>query len=251
MRIFYREKAPGLSLLYFLKAPVFLLLVLSLLFSGCGSKQDPLNATANAPVSTPTASTENANNNAVTADPKVVSDTKSSNDAQAEKSAQTGKESNVAKVPVFGSDGIIPRKIHIPSLGIEADVISLGLTKDGAMDVPKNDEDVAWFAPGYRPGTPGHAVLAGHVDSKTGPAVFYKLNKLGKGDEIILTDKAKNKLTFKVISTAKYPYQDAPLEDIFGPSDSPLLNVITCTGAYSRSEGTHQERLVVTAELIS
>ncbi|KIL37714.1 hypothetical protein SD71_00640 [Cohnella kolymensis] len=174
-----------------------------------------------------------------------------SNDVPAVKEPAKGIKSDTGKASAASHEGIVPSAIYIPSLKIEADVISLGLTKDGAMDVPKNDDDVAWFAPGYRPGTPGHAVLAGHVDSKTGPAVFYKLRELSKGDKIVLTDKHNKKLTFKVIATAKYPYDDAPLEEIFGPSKSPLLNVITCTGAYSRSEGTHQERLVVTAELVS
>jgi sortase A len=242
MRIlFNREKALRLSLLSFLKVPVYLLLILCLLLSGCGSKKEPVKLAASTSTASP----------AVTADSTIVSDSVSENASQVDNNVTKGKKTKAAKAPAVGAGGIIPHKIDIPTLGIEADVISLGLTKDGAMDVPKNDNDVAWFSPGYRPGTPGHAVLAGHVDSKTGPAVFYKLGKLSKGDKIILTDQDKKKLTFKVISKAKYPYDDAPLEEIFGPSDAVLLNVITCTGAYSRSKGTHQERLVVTAQLIS
>jgi sortase A len=150
---------------------------------------------------------------------------------------------------VSSAGGIIPAEIDIPDIGVDANVISLGLTKEGAMDVPSNDLDVGWFKPGYRPGVPGHAVVAGHVDSKTGPAVFFKLKKLKKGSKIIVRSKSGEEKVFRVVGSESYPYKDAPLKEIFGPADKAYLNLITCTGLYSRSQGTHQQRLVVTAEL--
>lgn len=145
--------------------------------------------------------------------------------------------------------GIVPAEIDIPDIGVEAKVVALGLTKEGAMDVPKNDEDVGWFEPGYRPGVAGSSVVAGHVDSKTGPAVFYNLKKLKKGSKIIVRSKDGEERIFRVVGQEAYSKDEAPLKEIFGPSDKPILNLITCTGLYSRSQGTHQERLVVTAVL--
>ncbi|MDB4865859.1 MAG: class sortase [Cohnella sp.] len=147
--------------------------------------------------------------------------------------------------------GIVPSELAIPAIGVDAKVISLGLTKQGAMDVPTTEEDVGWFKPGYRPGISGHAVIAGHVDTKTGPAVFYKLKQLKKGDKIVVKGQDGNEKVFRVVGSKAYPYDKAPLNEIFGPSDQPLLNLITCTGLYSKSKGTHQQRLVVTAELVS
>lgn len=44
----------------------------------------------------------------------------------------------------------------------------------GNMDIPKRDENVAWYQIGYYPGSKGNAVIAGHYDTATGsPAVFY------------------------------------------------------------------------------
>ncbi|MCZ8495870.1 class F sortase [Priestia sp. Y58] len=47
-------------------------------------------------------------------------------------------------------------------------------------------------------GGKGNAVLAGHVDSKTGPAVFYNLKNLKKDDEITVRDAQGTTLTFVV-----------------------------------------------------
>jgi sortase A len=234
-RLNIREKALGLSLLSFLKLPAVLLLSFTFILSGCGTKgtnSDPVQSilSENVPFDTVSPPSPSA--------PAVQREAASTYSIP---SAKPGKNL---------TEGMIPKELLIPSLGIKAPIVSLGLTKEGAMDVPSNDSDVGWFAPGYRPGTQGHAVLAGHVDSKEGPAVFYKLKDLGKGDKIILKDGAGIELEFQVAETHKYPYDDSPLDEIFGPSDSPMLNIITCTGLYSRSLGTHQQRLVVTAELI-
>ncbi|WP_315906597.1 sortase [Priestia koreensis] len=145
--------------------------------------------------------------------------------------------------------GIVPARIQIPAIDVDADVEKVGLLESGAMDVPKKVNNVGWFEPGVRPGGKGNAVLAGHVDSKTGPAIFFNLKKLKAGDEIILTDKYKNSLTFVVQDKESYLRDDAPLQKIFGPASESYLNLITCTGKFDRSVGTHQERLVVYTKL--
>jgi sortase A len=213
-------------------------IVCSLLLAGCGGdKREPQASSAPGVELSANPSTEAG-----------VMDPSPSNPDPASTASSQPVESTT---PADGSEagGIVPVEIDIPDIGVDASVISLGLTEDGAMDVPSNEDDVGWFKPGYRPGVPGHAVVAGHVDSKTGPAVFYKLKTLKKGSKIIVRSKKGEERVFRVVGSESYPYDDAPLKEIFGPADKPLLNLITCTGLYSRSKGTHQERLVVTAEL--
>ena len=82
----------------------------------------------------------------------------------------------------------VPVRLKIPSIKVDAAVEHVGLTADGAMDVPKDYDNTAWYRLGPRPGEPGNAAIAGHVDSskKNGRAVFWDLTKLKPGDEVFV-----------------------------------------------------------------
>lgn len=128
---------------------------------------------------------------------------------------------------------------------INAAVEHVGLTPDGAMDVPKKWEDVAWYNGGPPPGEEGNSVIAGHLDSKTGPAVFWDLNKLRPGDIVtIMTDRGTT-VRFKVRETVVYDKDNAPLMQIFGPTDGAHLNLITCAGAWNNGQAEYDKRMVV------
>lgn len=142
-----------------------------------------------------------------------------------------------------------PAGLSIPSIDVTAELEPKGVLDNGQMGVPSTEDGVAWFEPGAKPGEKGNAVMAGHVDSRTGPAVFYDLDKLETGDEIEVTDEEGEVLTFEVQRAVSYDRTDAPIEEIFGPSNSRSLNLITCTGTFDQAEGTHDQRLVVYTEL--
>ncbi|MED1862631.1 class F sortase [Fictibacillus nanhaiensis] len=147
------------------------------------------------------------------------------------------------------TEGIAPSTIEIPALGINTEIEKVGRLDNGQMGVPKGMDTVGWFSDGAKPGSPGNAVMAGHVDSKTGPAVFYKLEDLEKGDEVIVKDKEGKTLIFEVTGKEKYGRKNAPVDKIFDYSYGSKLNLITCTGNFNRDEGTHEERLVIYTEL--
>ncbi|WP_416148696.1 class F sortase [Salipaludibacillus sp. HK11] len=141
--------------------------------------------------------------------------------------------------------GIVPLRIVIPAIEVDATIEHVGLLASGQMDEPSEMEDVAWFEGGYMPGEQGSSVLAGHVDSRTGPAIFFDLDKLEQGDEIIITDGDGEEKVFVVQKSEAYNRNDAPLQQIFGYSYRSQLNLITCTGEFNTEAGTHDERLVV------
>jgi len=145
---------------------------------------------------------------------------------------------------------ITPETISIPSLGIDADIIQVGILEDGAMEVPENVDEVGWFEPGVKPGQVGNSVLAGHVDSHEGPAIFFELRNIQVGDEIIVSGSDGEPLTFAVTSMETYPTDGAPISEIFGPSNGRNLNLITCTGPFNRETGQYPDRLVVYTELV-
>ncbi|WP_142830187.1 class F sortase [Planococcus soli] len=147
--------------------------------------------------------------------------------------------------------GIEPTQIEIPSIGVDAAIEPTGILENGEMGVPEDVNQVGWFEPGYKAGSQGHAVLAGHVDSLNGPAVFYDLTKVKIGELVTLTDTEGRKMIFEVKEINSYQTDQAPVEEIFGKSDKRMLNLITCTGNYSRDIGSYEERLVISAELVS
>jgi sortase (surface protein transpeptidase) len=143
-----------------------------------------------------------------------------------------------------------PVSVAIPKLHINTTVEHVGNDANGNMDVPKNDDNVAWYQPGFIPGQIGSAVLAGHYDQKDGgPAVFYDLNKLEKGDEIIVSDEEGKKLTFLVTGKNTYPHDAFPIQDIFGAAEKQYLNLITCGGNWDKAKKIYADRVVVRSEL--
>ncbi|UOQ94028.1 class F sortase [Halobacillus shinanisalinarum] len=147
------------------------------------------------------------------------------------------------------SNGIVPTNVKVPSIGIDAPVNEVGVLENGQMGVPKNNAVAGWFEPGTKPGNTGNAVLAGHVDNRSGPAVFYYLKNLQKGDEIIVTNEEGKELTYVVQKLESYPADEAPIKEIFGKTDKKRLNLITCTGVFDDEKRTYLDRLVVYSEL--
>lgn len=144
-----------------------------------------------------------------------------------------------------------PVRIRIPALGVDTVVQWVGLDEQGRMATPSNYVDTAWYERGPIPGTIGNAVIAGHLDSASGPAVFYRLGDLRPGDEVIVLTSDGVELTFIVQSGETYAVADAPLERIFGPADDARLNLITCSGRFDRSVGEYDQRLVVYTVLVA
>ncbi|TVY03343.1 class F sortase [Cohnella terricola] len=141
--------------------------------------------------------------------------------------------------------GIVPSRLYIPSIGLHADIEPVGVLENGQMGVPNNTDKVGYLASGILPGAVGNAVMDGHVDHYKGPAIFFRLRTLKKGDEVIVKNDKGHFVSFVVESVEAYKTSEAPIPRIFGPSADPRLNLITCAGKYSRKKKEHQERLVV------
>ncbi|MDQ0272125.1 LPXTG-site transpeptidase (sortase) family protein [Cytobacillus purgationiresistens] len=91
--------------------------------------------------------------------------------------------------------------------------------------------------------------MAGPVDSKEGPAVFFYLKQLKEGDEMIIKGKGEENYTFQMQKVESFPTDEAPIKEIFGSEDNRSLNLITCTGTFNRKTGNHEEMLIVNTVL--
>jgi sortase (surface protein transpeptidase) len=140
-----------------------------------------------------------------------------------------------------------PVRVEIPAIGVSSRLVRLGLNADGTMEVPRDYDLAGWFTGGAMPGQDGPAVISGHVDSKSGPAVFFRLRDLRRGDTIRVQRAAGDWLAFEVTGTARYAKAEFPTEAVFGPVTGPVLRVITCGGDFDRSSGHYLDNVVVTA----
>lgn len=140
----------------------------------------------------------------------------------------------------------LPLRLKIPSIDVDAPVEYVGLTYNGAMDVPKSPIEVGWFNLGPRPGENGSAVIAGHYGWKDNlPAVFDNLHTLRVGDKIFVEDEKGVTTTF-VVREIKIYGKDEIVPEVFSSNDGKVhLNLITCTGDWNTAEKTRSQRLVV------
>jgi LPXTG-site transpeptidase (sortase) family protein len=145
--------------------------------------------------------------------------------------------------------GINPSRIQIPVIGVNASIIQLGLNKDGTLQVPENFDWAGWWKKGYRPGERGSAVIVGHFDSKTGPAVFYHLRKLKVGDEILVMNATGRTVRFEVERLQQVAKHSFPTATVYGKSSKPTLRIVTCAGAFKHNH--YLDNLIVFASLSS
>jgi sortase (surface protein transpeptidase) len=142
-----------------------------------------------------------------------------------------------------------PVRLVIPKIGLDATIEYVGLTADNAMAAPSGPGKVGWYRFGPRPGNRGSAVIDGHSGYADGrPAAFDDLPELGKGDKLYVEDASGRMASFIVRKKKLYARAASPAE-VFAPTASRRLNLITCTGSYDVAAGTHSQRLVVFAEL--
>jgi LPXTG-site transpeptidase (sortase) family protein len=142
----------------------------------------------------------------------------------------------------------LPVRLRIAAIGVDAPIVSVGLTSDGFMESPAGPVDTGWYRPGARPGQYGSAVIAGHSGFKTGPAVFDNLTKLRVGDRILVIDDQGQSIVFRVRQTRQYNW-DERVDEIFFRDNGRYLNLITCTGPWDSAAGSSTKRHVVFADL--
>lgn len=119
------------------------------------------------------------------------------------------------------------------------------------MEVPSDPDRVGWFTGGGRPGGDGPTVVAGHVDSKEGPAVFAGLTRLKVGDEVHLDDQDGRRVTYRVDRATDYPKGTFPTEEVFGATADDTVRLITCTGEWDSVASQYTDNRVVYASAVS
>jgi LPXTG-site transpeptidase (sortase) family protein len=139
-----------------------------------------------------------------------------------------------------------PVGLTIPAIKVASSVTRLGLNKDKTVEVPKDPDDAGWYSKGPIPGQNGSSVILGHVDSKSGPAVFYRLKDLDPGDQIAVKLSDHTVAHYQVARVAQYANRDFPAVKVYaGSPNRPALNLVTCGGKYDRDAGGYQSNVIV------
>ena len=142
---------------------------------------------------------------------------------------------------------LLPARLRIPSLSVNAAVEPVGKKADGSMGTPKDFDDISWYSPGAKPGEAGSAVFAGHVNNgllKSG--VFEHLSLIQKGDYVLVDDASGRSKIYRVYSVETYE-PNAPTDALFATTGQEQLVLITCDGAWVPKAKTFDKRLVVVA----
>jgi sortase (surface protein transpeptidase) len=148
-----------------------------------------------------------------------------------------------------GQHAARPVWLSIPSIGIRTRLIHLGVNRDGTLQVPSSTAVAGWYTGSPRPGTVGSAIIAGHVDSRSGPGIFFWLRTLRPGDRVYIGRADGTMAVFTVTRIKKFAKDRFPTAAVYGPVPDAELRLITCGGIFDRSLGSYLSNVVVFARL--
>ncbi|MER5915322.1 class F sortase [Streptomyces sp. NPDC001982] len=142
-------------------------------------------------------------------------------------------------------------RVRIPSIQVDAPIVPVGLDTDGwvAAPPPDNPNLAGWFTGAVSPGEKGTAVVVGHVDNKSGPAVFYGLGALKKGSRVEIRRKDGKTAVFEAYGIEVFGKNNFPGDRVYASKGTPELRIITCGGGFSQQNG-YDGNVVVFARLV-
>ncbi|MDP9849140.1 class F sortase [Streptosporangium lutulentum] len=152
----------------------------------------------------------------------------------------------VVRPPAKG-DVADPVRLRVPAIGVSTRVIALRLDARNRLIAPTHFDRVGWNKAGPEPGEAGASVIAGHVDSTSGPAVFHRLGNLRPGHRIHVDRADGSVVTFTVRRLARFPKDRVPGKEVYGSTGGAELRLITCGGTFDRERRSYRDNVVVFA----
>jgi sortase (surface protein transpeptidase) len=142
-----------------------------------------------------------------------------------------------------------PTELTIPALGVDSELVRLDRNRDGTVQVPDSFHVAGWYQHSVSPGQIGPSVFLGHVDSKSGPGIFYRLGLLKPGDKIEVRRSDDKVATYVITGVRQYPKTGFPTIDVYGNTPTPTIRLITCGGAFDSATGHYVSNIVAFGQL--
>lgn len=146
-------------------------------------------------------------------------------------------------------EGVEPSRLVIPAIGVDAEVVDLGLNDDNSVEVPEDYSRTGWVRHTPSPGQLGSSVIVGHIDSTEGPAVFHRLPDLERGDTVVVAYDTGPTVRFEVTGVRRYAKSAFPTGAVYA-GEGRQLRLITCGGAFDETTGHYEDNVVVSATVV-
>jgi sortase (surface protein transpeptidase) len=143
--------------------------------------------------------------------------------------------------------GARPVRVRIPSISVDSGLESLARDSAGAIEAPRDFGSAGWYRDGVVPGDTGPAVIAGHIDSAVGPAVFYSLSSITAGARVDVELSDSTVVSFTVDRVIQAPKNEFPTAAVYGPTPDAQLRLVTCGGVFDDASGHYVDNVVVFA----
>ena len=148
-------------------------------------------------------------------------------------------------------DGPRPTRLLVNSIGLDAEVVPIGLDGNRALSVPKRADVTGWWSGGFGPGEFGPTVIVGHFDSRVAPGVFANLKDVNEGDHITIKQSDGSSYDFEVVLVERLHKTEFPTEKVYGPTGGSTLRLVTCGGKFDRNTHHYVDNVIAYADLVS
>jgi len=160
-----------------------------------------------------------------------------------------------AAAPSGATGPAVPRSapvaLRIPAIGVDVSLSTLGLNADHTVQVPTDFQQPGWFGLGPSPGQTGSAVILGHVDSYTDPAVFFQILTLRAGDQVNVSLADGAIAHFQVSAVAMYAKDQFPAQQVYAPHGGSALQLVTCGGTFDTHTRSYLSNIVAYTTLVA
>lgn len=153
------------------------------------------------------------------------------------------------EVPPVTAPVAPPVRVRIPAIGVDSAIVGIGVDAAGVLVPPATTDVTGWFGAGPAPGAVGPALLAGHVDSRAGPGVFFRLVELRPGAEITVDRADGTSVVFVVVSATRVAKAAFPTELVYSPLPVAALRLITCGGTFDHAARSYRDNVIVDATI--
>ncbi len=142
-----------------------------------------------------------------------------------------------------------PTEIAIPAIGVDSLLTTLGQNADGTVAVPISFHLAGWYEHSVTPGQKGPTVILGHVDSTSGPGIFYRLGALHPGDTVKVTRRDGRVVAYLITGVRQYTKTSFPTLDVYGNTSIPTIRLVTCGGAFDSATHHYLSNIVAYGQL--